>query len=176
MKKLWRLYHDERNSFSVSDELPSSGELKILHKTIKKVEDDILRFSLNTVVSNLMTCVNELTDLKCNKRAVLEDLAVILSPYAPHVAEELWQLLGHNESIIFASYPACNEEYLKEDLVTYAVSFNGKLRFTLDLPVDMTNPEIEKVVLSEEKSKKWLEGKAPRKIIIVPGKIINLVV
>jgi leucyl-tRNA synthetase len=176
MKKLWRLYHDEQNNFFVTDEQPTKEELKILHKTIKKVEDDILRFSLNTVVSNFMICVNELTDLKCNKRAILGDLAVLLSPYAPHAAEELWKLLGHEESIHFAAYPPYNEEYLREDLATYAVSFNGKLRFTLDLPVDMTSDEIEKVVLGLEKSQKWLEGKAPRKVIIVPRKIINIVV
>jgi leucyl-tRNA synthetase len=176
MKKLWRLYHDEQNNFSVSDEEPTMAEQKILHKTIRRVEDDILRFSLNTVVSNYMICVNELTDLKCNKRAVLEELAVVISPYAPHIAEEFWQLLGHNESIIFASYPSWNEAYLKEDLATYAVSFNGKLRFTLDLPVEMPVQEVEKVVLAEERSQKWLEGKAPRKVIVVPGKIINVVV
>jgi len=176
MKKLWKLYHNDNDEFTVSDEAPTPAELKIMHKTIKKVEDDILRFSLNTVVSNFMICVNELTDLKCSKRVILEDLAVVLSPYAPHAAEELWQLLGHEESIFFASYPSYNEGYLKEDLVTYAVSFNGKLRFTLNLPVDMTAPDIEKVVLSDEKSQKWLEGRAPRKVIIVPGKIINLVV
>ncbi|HOW24160.1 MAG TPA: leucine--tRNA ligase [Bacteroidales bacterium] len=176
MKKCWRLYHDEQFHFAVSDESPSQAEWKILHKTIKRVEDDILRFSLNTVVSTLMICVNELTDLKCNKRAILEDLAVILSPYAPHTAEELWHLLGHNESIHFAAYPPYNEEFLREDLATYAVSFNGKLRFTLDLPVDMTSDGIEKIVLGLEKSQKWLEGKAPRKVIIVPRKIINIVV
>ncbi|MDD5507440.1 MAG: leucine--tRNA ligase [Bacteroidales bacterium] len=176
MKKLWKLYHNDNDEFIVTDETPTPAELKIMHKTIKKVEDDILRFSFNTVVSNLMICVNELTDLKCNKRAILEDLAVILSPYAPHAAEELWQLLGHEESVFFASYPPCNEEYLKEDLVTYAVSFNGKLRFTLDLPAKMPIPEIEKAVMGEERSQKWLGSRTPRKVIIVPGKIINMVV
>ncbi|HNS16228.1 MAG TPA: leucine--tRNA ligase [Bacteroidales bacterium] len=176
MKKLWKLYHNDNNEFTVSDEAPTPAELKIMHKTIKKVEDDILRFSLNTVVSNLMICVNELTDLKCSKRSILEDLAVLLSPYAPHTAEELWQMLGHGESISFAAFPAWKEDYLKEDLATYAVSFNGKLRFTLDLPVKMPAPEIEKTVLGEERSQKWLEGRTPRKVIVVPGKIINLVV
>lgn len=176
MKKFWKLYHDEQHRFSVSDDPATPEELKILHKTIKKVEEDIVRFSLNTVVSTYMICVNELTDLRCNKRAVLEPLAIIVSPFAPHIAEELWQLLGRDESTAFAAYPSWNEAYLKEDLVTYAVSFNGKLRFTLDLPVEMDSKEIEETVLSEPRSQKWLEGKTPRKVIVVPGKIINVVV
>jgi leucyl-tRNA synthetase len=175
MKKLWRLYHDETNVFSVSLTEPVPEELKILHKTIKKVEEDIRRFSFNTVVSTYMICVNDLSDLKCNKRAILEPLTVVLSPYAPHVAEELWQLLGHKGSISFASYPSYNEEYLRENTFTYAVSFNGKLRFTLDLPVTMPKEEIEKTVLSASQAQKWLEGRAPMRVIIVPGKIINVV-
>jgi len=176
MKKMWRLFHDDNDHFSVSDDEPSMQELKILHKTIKKVEDDIRRFSFNTVVSSYMICVNELSDIRCNKRAVLEPLVILVSPYAPHVAEELWQLLGHHESISFASFPAYNDEYLKETTVTYAVSFNGKLRFTLELPVDMMKDEIEKTVLAAEQSQKWLQGKQPRKVIVVTGKIINVVV
>ncbi|MCX6234718.1 MAG: leucine--tRNA ligase [Bacteroidetes bacterium] len=176
MKKLWRLYHDENNVFSVSLTEPAQEELKILHKAIKKVEEDICRFSFNTVVSTYMICVNDLSDLKCNKRAILEPLTVILSPYGPHVAEELWQLLGYKESISFASYPSYDEEYLKENTFTYAVSFNGKLRFTLDLPVTMPKEEIEMTVLSANQAQKWLEGRAPKRVIIVPGKIINVVV
>ncbi len=176
MKKLWKLYHNDTYDFCISEETPSAAELKIMHRTVKKVEDDILRFSLNTVVSNLMICVNELSDLSCNKRAILEDLAVILSPYAPHTAEELWERLGHKESIYTAAFPSWNEEYLKEDLATYAVSFNGKLRFTLNLPVTLINAEIEDIVLTHEKSQRWLEGKSPRKVIIVPRKIINIVI
>jgi leucyl-tRNA synthetase len=176
MKKLWRLFHDDNDHFSVSDEKPSMQELKILHKTIKKVEDDIRRFSFNTVVSSYMICVNELSDIRCNKRVILEPLTILISPYAPHVAEELWQLLGHRESISFASFPLYNDEYLRETSVTYAVSFNGKLRFTLELPVDMMKDEIEKTVLEAEQSQKWLQGKQPRKVIVVMGKIINVVV
>ncbi len=176
MKKLWKLYHNDKNEFSVSDDAPTPEELKIIHRTVKKVEDDILRFSLNTVVSTLMICVNELSDVGCNKRTILENLAVILSPYAPHTAEELWSLLGHKQSVSFASFPPWNENYLKEDLVTYAVSFNGKLRFTLDLPITLTHAEIEHIALTHDKSQKWLEGKPPRKVIIVPQKIINIVI
>jgi leucyl-tRNA synthetase len=176
MKKLWRLFHDENNYFSVSDDEPSLKELKVLHKTIKKVEDDIRRFSFNTVVSSYMICINELSELRCNKRVILQPLTVILSPYAPHIAEEFWELLGHKGSISFAAFPEYNEEYLKENMVTYAVSFNGKLRFTMDLPVDMTKEEIEKTALAAEQARKWLQGQPPKKVIVVMGKIINVVV
>ena len=176
IKKLWRLYHDAEGNFVVSDEEPTKEELKVLHKTIKKIRDDIERFSFNTAVSSFMICVNELTDLKCNKRAVLSDLAKLLSSYAPHIAEELWYLLGNSESITYASFPEFKEEYVAENTFAYPVSFNGKMRFKLDLPVDLSKEDIEKAVLEAEEAQKWIEGKTPKKIIVVPKKIVNVVI
>ncbi|MCD4746900.1 MAG: leucine--tRNA ligase [Bacteroidales bacterium] len=176
IKKFWRLYHDEQNNFYVSDETPTKEELKILHKTIKKIQEDIKRFSFNTVVSTFMICVNELTDLKCTKKAILEDLTVLICSYAPHIAEELWLLLGNNKSITYATFPVFNKEYIKENTFIYPVSFNGKMRFKLELPVDMPVKEIEKLVVSDDQAQKWIIGKQIRKIIIVPKKIINIVV
>ena len=176
MRKLWKLYHDADNKFCVSDDAPTKEELKVLHKTIKKVKEDIERFSFNTAVSAFMICVNELSELKCNKREILNDLAIIISPYAPHIAEELWSLLGNKKSITYAKYPTYKEEYLIENTCVYAVSFNGKMRFTIDLPVDMPAAEIEKNALEHKDSQKWLAGNKPKKIIIVPKKIINIVV
>ncbi|MFC1732212.1 leucine--tRNA ligase [candidate division KSB1 bacterium] len=175
IKKLWKLFHINDN-FSVSEEEPSDKELKILHKTIKKVKEDIERFSFNTVVSAYMICVNELSDLKCNKRKILEPLTVLISSYAPHIAEELWSLLGHDESISFAEFPEFKEEYIAENTFEYPVSFNGKLRLKLSLPIDMTREDIEKEVLAAPDAQKWLHGNNPKKIIIVPCKIINIVV
>ncbi|AGC76730.1 leucyl-tRNA synthetase [Nonlabens dokdonensis] len=175
MKKLWKLYHDE-NGFAVSDEKASPDSMKTLHKTIKKVQDDIENFSFNTSVSSFMIAVNELTTQKCNSRAVLEPLAVLVSPYAPHIAEELWSLLGHNESISDAPFPVFDEKHLVESSKTYPISFNGKMKFTLDLPVDISKNELEKMVLDNEKVQQQLEGKQIRKTIIVPGKIVNFVV
>jgi leucyl-tRNA synthetase len=176
LRRLWRLFHDEQNNFSISDEEPTENELKILHKTIRKIREDIERFSFNTAVSSFMICVNELTDLKCNKRAVLEPLVILISPYAPHIAEELWHLLGNRKTIAYEAYPECEEKYLTEDKYLYPVSFNGKLRFKLELPTDMPGEEIEKAVLSAEEAKKWIAGKTPKKVIIVPNKIINIVI
>ena len=176
LKKLWRLFHDNNNNFSISNDEPTKDELKILHKTIKKVKQDIERFSFNTSVSAFMICVNELTDLKCNKRSILENLIIILSPFAPHICEELWQLSGHNKSISYTSFPEYNENYLIENTYTYPVSFNGKMRFTLELSLNLSNEEIEQAVLNAEKSQKWLAGKTPKKIIVVPQKIVNVVV
>ncbi len=174
LKKLWRLVHDD-NGFNLSDEAPTKEELKSLHKTIKKVKEDIERFSFNTPVSAFMICVNELTALKCNKRAIIEDLCVILSPYAPHIAEEIWAKLGHTESITYAVFPKHNEEYLVESNHKYPVSFNGKMRFTLDLPANMGPADVEKVVMANEQTAKYLEGKTPKKVIVVPKKIVNVV-
>lgn len=176
IRKLWRLYHDFNNDFVVSDDEPTKPELKILHKTIKRVKDDIERFSFNTAVSTFMICVNELSDLKCNKRAILEDLVILVSSYAPHLAEELWEKLGHDRSIAFAGFPVFNEEYVAEDSFSYPVSFNGKMRFQLELPLGITAAEAEKTVLNTEESQKWLQGMAPKKIIFVPKKIINIVI
>ena len=176
IRKLWRLYHDHENNFAVSDEEPNPQELKILHRTIKKVREDIERFSFNTAVSSFMICVNELAEIKCNKRAVLQELAILISPYAPHLAEELWHQLGNDGSVCDTTYPVHDEKHLIENTFEYPVSFNGKMRFKLDLPLDMPVPEIEQAVLNSKESEKWLGGNPPRKIIVVPGRIINVVV
>ena len=176
IRKLWRLFHNENNQFKVSDEEPTRAELKVIHGTIKKVKDDIERFSFNTGVSNFMICVNELNELKCSKRAILQDLVVLISPYAPHIAEELWFLLGNIESVSEAGFPIFNPEYLIENSFSYPVSFNGKMRFLLNLPVDISVKEIEEQVIAAESTKRWIEGMRIRKIIVVPNKIINVVV
>lgn len=176
IRKLWRLYHDHDNRFIVSEEEPTAHELKILHRTIKKVREDIERFSFNTVVSTFMICVNELSEIKCNKRNVLKDLAILISPYAPHLAEELWHLLGEAGSVCEAAYPQFDDKYLVEDSFEYPVSFNGKMRFKLNLPLDMPVSEIEQAVIHAKESEKWLEGKPPRKVVVVPKRIINVVV
>ena len=179
LKKLWRLYHSGPNGeFYVSDTPPSErlGEaLKTLHKTIKKVEEDIENFSFNTSVSTFMICVNELSSQKCNSRAILEPLAILVSPYAPHIAEELWEQLGHTESISTAPFPKFEEKYLVESSKEYPISFNGKMRFTLELPMDMTKEEIEATVMAHEKTQQQLQGRTPKKVIVVPGKIVNIV-
>ena len=170
LKKLWRLYTN------VSEEAPTKAELKSLHKTIKKITEDIERFSFNTSVSNFMICVNELSDWKCNKKALLEPLLVLLSPYAPHIAEELWQQLGHTSSIAYAEFPICNESYLVEDNFMYPVSFNGKMKFNIELAAKLSVQEIEAAVMGREDVQKHLNGAVPKKIIIVPKKIVNIVV
>ncbi|MDO6674189.1 class I tRNA ligase family protein [Tenacibaculum sp. 1_MG-2023] len=174
LKKLWKLFTDE-NGINVSDAEPTKDELKTLHKTIKKVEEDIENFSFNTSVSTFMIAVNELTAQKCNKRQILEPLLVLISPYAPHIAEELWSQLGHNESIATVAFPKFEEKHLVESSKNYPVSFNGKMRFTLELPLDMSKDEIEKTVMAHEKTQQQLQGREPKKVIIVPGKIINIV-
>lgn len=175
LRKLWNLFH-ANGEFSVSDEEPTREELKSLHKLIRKVTFDIENFSFNTSVSAFMICVNELSQLKCNKRAILGDLLICLAPFAPHIAEELWHKLGNRETICDATFPEVNEAYLKEDTFAYAISFNGKSRFVLEFGADATNAEIEKVVLEHPQSQKWLDGKAPKKVIIVPRKIVNVVI
>ena len=169
LKKLWRLYEQP------NEETPTAENLKTLHKTIKKVTEDLDDFSFNTSVSSFMICVNELTAQKCASRAILKPLAVLISPYAPHIAEELWQRLGHSESIARASYPAFDPSYLVESEKEYPVSFNGKLRFKLTLPADLSKEAIEQAVMNHEKTAQQLAGSAPKKVIIVPGKIINIV-
>jgi leucyl-tRNA synthetase len=175
LRKLWNLFF-KGDEFTVSDEPPTAGELKSIHKLIKKIGQDIENFSFNTSVAAFMICVNELTALKCNKRSVLADLIVVLAPFAPHIAEELWHRSGNKTTVCDAVFPAYNEEYLKEDTVKYTVSFNGKARFTLDFPMDTAKEEVEKAVLTHESSQKWLEGKAPKKVIVVPNKIVNVVI
>ncbi len=177
LRKYWRLMHDERtNQFNVSNAEPTREELKALHKLIKKVADDIESLSLNTSVSAFMVCVNELTSLKCNKQAILSDLTVVLSSYAPHIAEEIWHLLGNTTSVTQAPYPAYNESYLIESAFEYPISINGKVRAKMTFSVDTAPAEIEKVVLESEAVQKWLEGKPPKKIIVVPKRIVNVVV
>ena len=176
LRKVWNLYHNSAGEFAVSEEKASKEELKALHKAIKKLEEDMANYSFNTSVSSFMICVNELTALKCNKREVLEPLAVLISPYAPHIAEELWSLLGHSGSITISKFPDFKEEYLVESNFEYPVMINGKMRAKLDLPLSLSIPEIEKAALADASVQKWLEGNAPKKVIIVPGKIVNLVV
>ncbi len=174
LKKLWKLYFDD-NGLRVTDQQASSESLKTLHKTIRKVEEDIENFSFNTSVSTFMICVNELSAQKCSSKSILEPLAILISPYAPHIAEELWSGLGHTESIATAEFPIFNQAHLVESTKTYPISFNGKMRFTLDLPIDLSKEEIEKIVMDHEKTKTQLDGRTPKKIIIVPGKIVNIV-
>ena len=176
LKKYWRLFFDEKGEFAVTMEAPSPAELKVLHRTIRKIHEDIERFSFNTAVSTFMICVNELTDLKCSKKEILQPLNILLSPFAPHVAEELWGMLGHQESISFASLPEFREEFVRENTFNYPVSFNGKLRFQLELPLDITAADAEASVIAAPESQKWLAGGAPKKVIFVPKKIINVVV
>lgn len=175
LKKLWRLFYSPSDS-TISEAEPTKAELKTLHKTIKKITEDIERFSYNTSVSNFMICVNELTDLKCNKRQILEPLLVLISPYAPHITEELWQKLGHTQSIAFAPFPMCNEAFLVEDSFNYPISFNGKMRLNIELPATLTVSEIEREVMSREDVQKHLNGASPKKIIVVPKKIVNIVI
>lgn len=174
LKKLWKLYHNGDN-FEVSDTEPSKDSLKTLHKTIKKVEEDIENFSFNTSVSTFMIAVNELTAQKCNSRAILEPLAILISPYAPHIAEELWEKLGHSESISTVPFPKFEEKHLVESSKAYPISFNGKMRFTMELPLDLSKDEIEKEVMAHEKTAGYLDGRTPKKVIVIPGKIVNIV-
>ncbi|MEY2996758.1 MAG: hypothetical protein RIQ82_137, partial [Bacteroidota bacterium] len=176
LKKLWKLYHSgETESFYVSENTPSSEALKVLHKTIKKVNSDIQEFSFNTSVSTFMIAVNELSALKANERGVLEPLVVLIAPYAPHIAEELWSKLGHEQSIAGVTFPEHDPKYLVESSKTYPISFNGKTRFTLDLSMDLTKEEIEFAVLADERTQAQLQGRTPKKVIVVPGKIVNIV-
>lgn len=176
LRKLWRLFHDEENNFTVTDGEADKKSLKTLHKTIKKIKEDLDRFSFNTAVSNFMIAVNELGEQQCNNRAVLKELLILVSSYAPHIAEELWSKLGETESITTATFPVFNPEYLIESAHKYPVSFNGKMRYILELPTNLSKEDIEKEVMANEQSEKWLEGKEPKKIIVVPGKIVNIVI
>lgn len=176
LKKFWKLYHSgENENFFLSDEKPTGEEMKILHQTINKVDEDVNDFSFNTSVSNFMIAANELTKLQCNKREVLEPLAVLISIYAPHIAEELWQKSGHNQSVSNAGFPMFDAKWLVESTKEYPVSFNGKMRFKLALSMDLTKEQIEQSVMADSRTQKNLEGRTPKNIIIVPGKIINIV-
>jgi leucyl-tRNA synthetase len=176
LRKFWRLFHNEAMTFHVNDSVPAKAELKALHKIIKKVQDDVERFSFNTSVSGFMIAVNELTDLKCKNRQVLEDLVIILSPYAPHVCEELWSLLGHEAgSLSYTPYPTFNPAYLVEDEFSYPISVNGKTRLNLNISLTLEAKDIEEIVLANEDVQKYLEGKTPKKVIVVKGRIVNVV-
>lgn len=175
LRKFWNLFHAD-GSFAVSDDAPTTEELKILHRTLKKVTHDIESLSFNTSVSEFMICVNELTMLKCNKRQILEPLVIALAPFAPHITEELWHKLGHSDSVHQSCFPAWDESYLVETTVNYPVSINGKVRAQMEFARNMAKDEIEKAVLASEIIRKWTEGKPPKKVIVVPGKIVNVVI
>ena len=175
LRKFWRLVHDDENNFSISDKNPSKENLKTLHKTIKKVEEEIERHSFNTVVSTFMICVNELTEQKCNNREIISYFTVLISSYAPHISEEIWSKLGNNSSVTTAAFPKFHESYLVENEVNYPVSFNGKMRFKISLPAEMTKDQVETEVMKHEKTAHYLEGKSPKKIIVVPKRIVNIV-
>jgi leucyl-tRNA synthetase len=194
LKKLWRLFFDETKNKTYTTEPPfgtvegyavqrvwtkeiaTDAELKILHKAIKKIEEDTERFSFNTGVSSFMICVNDLTDLKCHKKEVLEQLLILLAPYAPHISEELWSILGNSGTILDAPFPKWNEKYLKETSKAYPVAINGKTRTELTLALDATQQQVEEIVMKDAIVTKWLEGKQPKKIIYVKNKMINVVV
>ncbi|MBR5848361.1 MAG: leucine--tRNA ligase [Bacteroidaceae bacterium] len=176
LRKVWNIFFDRDDKLQLTDDEPTRDELKAIHRLIKKVSEDIPVFSYNTTVSAFMICANELASLKCNKRAVMELFVIVLSPFAPHICEELWAALGHETSVCDAQWPAFNEEYLKEDCVKYTISFNGKARFTMDFATEAGREEIEAAVLANEMTQKYIDGKSIKKIIVVPKKIVNIVV
>ena len=175
IRKFWALFYNRNGEYVVKDEPATKDELKSLHKLIKKVTGDIETFSYNTSVSAFMICVNELTSLKCSKKEILNELVILLAPFAPHISEELWEVLGHDTSVCDAQWPSYDENYLKEDTVNYTISFNGKARFTMEFPADADNETIQSAVMANESAQKWIEGKTPKKVIIVPKKIVNIV-
>lgn len=175
LKKLYNLYIDEQGQSKVTDDVPSEAELRILHKTIRKVEEDIEKFSFNTSVSTFMICVNELHDMKCRKRAVLKDLSVIIAPYAPHMAEELWLACGGEGSVVDAQFPQWNERFIKESTVAYPVAFNGKVRYQIQVAADMPQAEVQALALSHKEAARWLPEGGPKKVIVVPGRMVNVV-
>ncbi|MBT4218061.1 MAG: leucine--tRNA ligase [Flavobacteriales bacterium] len=175
IRKFWRLVHDDENNFLVSDDKPTQENHKTLHKTIKKVEEEINRHSFNTVVSTFMICVNELTEQKCNSREIVSDFTILLSSYAPHISEEIWNKLGNENSVTIAEFPKFNESYLVEDQINYPVSFNGKMRFKILLDAELTKDEVEDEVMKHEKTANYLDGKSPKKVIVVPKRIVNIV-
>ena len=176
IKKFWSLFYDRNGRYIMTGETATKGGIKIFHKLIKKVTGDIEQFSYNTSVSAFMICVNELFSLKCSKKEILNQLVIVLAPFAPHVCEELWDTLGHADSVCDAKWPAYNEEYLVEDTINYTISFNGKARFNMEFPADETSEAIQSTVLPDERSAKWMEGKSVVKVIVVPKKIVNIVI
>ena len=175
LKKLWRLFYNEE-TFVVTNEAPTAAELKVLHKTIRKVEEDTERFSFNTSVSAFMVCVNELTDLGCHKRDILQPLLILLTPFAPHISEELWNQLGNEGTILDAGFPAWEEKYLVETTKEYPISINGKLRTTIKMDLSATQEQVQEIVLANEVVQKWMEGKPMKKLIFVKGKMVNIVI
>ena len=175
LKRLWSLFY-KGDTMQLIDEKPSAEALKSVHKLIKKVSGDIETFSYNTSVAAFMICVNELTAMKCKSREIYEPLVVLLAPFAPHIAEELWHVLGHDTTVCDAQWPTWNEDYLKESTVKYGVSFNGKNRYTIEVPADAPREEVERMALADAGAERWLDGKQPKKIIVVPGKLVNIVV
>ncbi|MCK5170519.1 MAG: class I tRNA ligase family protein, partial [Bacteroidales bacterium] len=176
LNKFRRLFFNKDEQLELSDDKPTKEEQKAIHTLIKKVSQDIEKFSFNTSVSAYMVCSNDLSKLKCNNREVLENFIIVLSPFAPHIAEDLWQIIGNKGSVVNAVFPQYNEEFLIEDTITYPVAFNGKTKFTLDVPADMPKTEIEQIALSDERTQKRLDGGEPKKIIVVPGRMINIVI
>ena len=174
LRRFWRLFFDRDGRLMLTDEAPTEQELRTLHKTIKKVSEDIENFSFNTSVAAFMICLNELGE--CSKRAVLEPLVVLLAPFAPHIAEELWEVLGHEDSVCDAAYPVFDEKYLTLSAFEYPISINGKLRFKKEYPLTATPAEIQADVAALPEAQKWLDGQPPKKVIVVPGKIINIVI
>jgi leucyl-tRNA synthetase len=175
LRKFWRLVHDDENNLLVSDDKPTQENYKTLHKTIKKVEEEINRYSFNTVVSTFMICVNELTKQKCSSREIVSDFTILLSSYAPHISEEIWNKLGNESSVTIAEFPRFNESYLVEVQINYPVSFNGKMRFKILLDAELTKGEVEEEVMKHEKTAHYLDGNLPKKIIVVPKRIVNIV-
>jgi leucyl-tRNA synthetase len=176
LKKLWRLFFDEQKGKIVNNDVATPAELKVLHRTIKKIEEDTERFSYNTAVSTFMVCVNDLTDLKCHKKEVLQQLVILLAPYAPHISEELWHQLGNTSTVLDASFPKLEQKYLVETTKEYPISVNGKLRTTINIDLNAVQPQVEEIVLANPVVQKWIEGKQPKKIIFVKGKMVNVVI
>ena len=176
LRRIWNLFHNAGGEFKITEDEPTPAELKVLHKALKKVEYDIDHYSFNTTVSELMICSNELTSLKCNKRAILEPLVIALAPYAPHISEELWEKLGHTDTIFDATFPQYNEAYLAETSFEYPISINGKVRAKMNFALDMPKEDVEKLVLASDIVQKWTDGKTPKKVIVVPGRIVNVVI
>ncbi|HXP49256.1 MAG TPA: class I tRNA ligase family protein, partial [Bacteroidia bacterium] len=176
LRKLWRMFFDELKGKIWNNDKATEAELKILHKTIKKIEEDTERFSFNTAVSTFMICVNELSDIKSYKKEILESILILLTPYAPHISEELWHQLGNSGSVLDAKYPVFNPQYLIESSKEYPVSVNGKHRTNINIAMDASSEEVEKIVLANDVIQKWTEGKPPKKVIFVKGKMVNVVV
>lgn len=175
LRKFWNLFFDKNGNFSVSDEAPTKDELKILHTAIKKVNEDIERFSFNTCVPAFMVATNDLSKMNVVKRAIMQELVILIAPFAPYISEEMWHRLGNEGSVHKASYPVANEEYLKEDSITYPIAINGKTKITIDFPADAKKAELESSVLEMENVQKYIGDKTVRKVIVVPGRMINIV-